>query len=72
MVSLVAQKSCTILHLKSYLQKNNISTNVHVVTRLDFQTSGLMIIAKDGHTHYLLTKDNIIENIRYIINMPSL
>ena len=50
-----------ISYVKSYLQKNNISTNVHVVTRLDFQTSGLMIIAKDGHTHYLLTKDNIIE-----------
>ncbi len=47
--------------MKSYLQKKNISTNIHVVTRLDYQTSGLMIIAKDGHTHYLLTKDNIIE-----------
>ncbi len=51
-----------ISYVKSYFQSKKIQSNIHVVTRLDFQTSGLMIIAKDGHTHYLLTKDNNLDN----------
>ena len=50
-----------ISYVKSYLHSKEIVTNIHVVTRLDYQTSGLMIIAKDGHTHYLLSRDNTIE-----------
>lgn len=50
-----------ISYVKSYLHSKGIVTNIHVVTRLDYQTSGLMIIAKDGHTHYLLSRDNTIE-----------
>jgi len=52
-----------ISYVKSYFQSKNFLTNIHVVTRLDFQTSGLMIIAKDGHTHYLLTRDNNLDVI---------
>ena len=50
-----------VSYVKAYFQSKNIQSNIHVVTRLDYQTSGLMIIAKDGYTHYLLTKENIID-----------
>lgn len=49
-----------VSYVKNYFIKQNINTNVHIVNRLDFQTSGLMTIAKDGYTHYLLTKEKII------------
>lgn len=46
-----------ISYVKKYLQDKNIYTNIHLVNRLDYQTSGLMIIAKDGFTHFRLTKE---------------
>lgn len=45
--------------VKHYFEENNINTNVHLVNRLDFQTSGLMIIAKDGVTHFAFSKVDI-------------
>ncbi len=50
-----------VSYVKSYFNKNSINSNVHVVTRLDFSTSGLMIIAKDGLTHFKLTNEKIIK-----------
>lgn len=47
--------------LKYYFQKNNINSNVHLVNRLDFSTTGLMIVAKDGITHFEFSKINIIK-----------
>ena len=45
--------------VKKHYIDNNINSNIHVVNRLDFSTSGLMVIAKDGLTHFNLSpKDN--------------
>ena len=45
--------------VKHYFEVNNINSNVHLVNRLDYQTSGLMIIAKDGITHFAFSKVDI-------------
>lgn len=47
--------------VKNYFIKNNINSNIHLVNRLDFSTSGLMIIAKDGITHFEFSKINIVK-----------
>lgn len=67
--------------IKHYFEVNNINSNVHLVNRLDFQTSGLMIIAKDGITHFAFSKIDIkklylceivghIEPVSGIIDLP--
>lgn len=40
-----------------HYQKNHIPYTVHVVTRLDRDTSGLLLIAKHQYSHSLLAKD---------------
>lgn len=40
-----------------YYQQQNISATVHLVNRLDKDTQGLMLIAKNRQAHYLLSKD---------------
>ncbi len=47
--------------IKSYFINKNIQSNIHLVNRLDFSTSGLMIIAKDGVTHFEFSKINILK-----------
>ena len=47
--------------LKQYFINKNINSNIHLVNRLDFSTSGLMIVAKDGITHFEFSKINIIK-----------
>lgn len=42
-----------ILH---YYDTNSISSTVHIVTRLDKDTSGLMLIAKNRFVHHLFSK----------------
>ncbi len=37
-----------------YYMQNDIASTVHVVTRLDRDTSGLLLIAKHRHVHHLL------------------
>lgn len=44
---------------KSYFKKNGISNNIHLVNRLDYPTSGLMIISKSSLFHYQMTKIKI-------------
>ncbi len=56
-----------ISYVKKYFKDNNINSNIHVVNRLDYQTSGLMTIAKDGYTHYLLTKEKVIKRKYYCL-----
>lgn len=46
--------------VKNYFDKIGLDSNVHVVNRLDYQTSGLMCIAKNGFTHHELTKEKVI------------
>lgn len=45
--------------VKKHFILNNENTNMHLVNRLDFQTSGLIIIAKSGIIHYELSKIDI-------------
>jgi len=56
-----------VSYVKKYFEDNNINSNVHVVNRLDYQTSGLMLISKNGFTHHELTKEKIIERKYYCI-----
>lgn len=42
--------------LLAYYQQNNIPFTVHIVTRLDRDTSGLMLIAKHRYSHSLLAR----------------
>ena len=53
--------------VKGYFEDNNISSNVHIVNRLDYATSGLMVIAKDGFTHHALTKEKVINRYYYAL-----
>lgn len=39
-----------------YFEQQNIASTVHIVTRLDRDTSGLMIIAKHRHIHHLMSE----------------
>ena len=55
--------------VKYYFIKNNINSNVHLVNRLDYSTSGLMIIAKDGITHFEFTKVDIVK--KYICEIQG-
>ncbi len=56
-----------VSYLKKYFEDNNIKSNIHVVNRLDYQTSGLMVIAKNGFTHHELTKEKVIKRKYYCI-----
>lgn len=47
--------------IKSYYLKNNLHNNIHIVTRLDYSTSGLVLVAKNPHIHNLLSKTEIIK-----------
>ncbi|WP_409294722.1 RluA family pseudouridine synthase [Peribacillus sp. SCS-26] len=41
--------------LAGYYKKHKIASTIHIVTRLDRDTSGLMLIAKHRHVHHLLS-----------------
>ena len=45
--------------VKNYFINQGITNNIHLVNRLDLATSGLMIIAKDGITHFEFSKIEI-------------
>lgn len=56
--------------LLGYYEKNNIPYTVHIVTRLDKETSGLMLIAKHRYCHSLLSlmqKEALIKRKYYAI-----
>lgn len=42
--------------IKGYFILNNINSNIHLVNRLDANTSGLLIVAKSGYVHYLFSQ----------------
>lgn len=45
--------------IRHYYLEKGIETNVHVVTRLDYATSGLVLVAKTGHMHHRLQETDI-------------
>ncbi len=44
--------------LLSHYDKRHLTSTVHIVTRLDRDTSGLMLIAKNRFVHHLLSKQH--------------
>lgn len=44
--------------LLHYYDEQNLASTVHIVTRLDRDTSGLMLIAKNRFVHHLLSKQH--------------
>jgi 23S rRNA pseudouridine1911/1915/1917 synthase len=50
--------------LAGYYVKQNLASTVHVVTRLDRDTSGLVLIAKHRHVHHLLSEQQKSGRIR--------
>ena len=47
--------------LKAYFINNNINSNIHLVNRLDYATSGIMIISKSNIGVYELSKTKILK-----------
>lgn len=43
-------------YLAAYLAKQPVPSNVHIVTRLDVGTSGLVCVAKNRHIHHLFSE----------------
>lgn len=59
-------------YVKEYYQRNNISADIHPVSRLDRNTSGLVIFAKDPYIQFLLSKQDVKKRYLAITeNIPS-
>ncbi|MCM3573125.1 MULTISPECIES: RluA family pseudouridine synthase [Mesobacillus] len=50
--------------LIGYYEKNEISATTHIVTRLDRDTSGLVLIAKHSHIHHLFSKQQRLGGVK--------
>ena len=50
--------------LLAYYAKNNIPYTIHIVTRLDRDTSGLMLVAKHRYSHSLLAESQLKGKLR--------
>lgn len=50
-------------HVKRYYEKNNIESGLHPVSRLDRNTSGLVIFAKQPRVQFLLSQQQVVKNI---------
>ena len=48
------QEDNLISSVKKYYLEKGIESNIHIVTRLDYSTSGIVLIAKNGYIHNLL------------------
>ncbi|MDD3382015.1 MAG: RluA family pseudouridine synthase [Bacilli bacterium] len=67
--------------IKYYFLENNITSNIHIVNRLDYSTTGLMIIAKCGFIHnalkqkqmtrkYIALVEGYLNDKKGIIDLP--
>ncbi|MBH0228805.1 RluA family pseudouridine synthase [Halobacillus yeomjeoni] len=60
--SIDKSQPCIANRILHHYDKQGISSTVHIVTRLDRNTSGLMVIAKHAYGHMLLTrKEKLID-----------
>ncbi|MET3698335.1 RluA family pseudouridine synthase [Bacillus oleivorans] len=50
--------------LLNYYQEKQIESAVHIVTRLDRDTSGLLLVAKHRYIHYLLTLQQKVKTLK--------
>lgn len=61
----VNHQSWTVANgLLAYYVKHKIPYTIHIVTRLDRDTSGLMLVAKHRYSHSLLAKSQLQGNIK--------
>lgn len=44
-----------------YYEQNNIPSTVHILTRLDRDTSGLLCLVKNRHIHHVMTSGHLLE-----------
>ncbi|MFJ7677364.1 RluA family pseudouridine synthase [Peribacillus sp. NPDC097198] len=50
--------------LAGYYKKRDIQATIHIVTRLDRDTSGLVLIAKHRHIHHLLSEQQKLGQVK--------
>lgn len=50
--------------LAGYYKKMNIQATIHIVTRLDRDTSGLVLVAKHRHIHHLLSEQQKLGQVK--------
>ncbi|KHE67065.1 hypothetical protein LD39_19485 [Halobacillus sp. BBL2006] len=58
-------KTSVANRLLHYYDEKGITSTVHIVTRLDRDTSGLMVVAKHAYSHMMMTKKMKLVNRRY-------
>lgn len=46
-----------------YYKVNNIASTVHILTRLDRDTSGLLCLVKNRHIHHVMTSNHLLEKL---------
>lgn len=51
-------------YVLGYFTEKGIASTIHIVTRLDRDTSGLMCIAKHRHIHYLMSEMQKVKQIK--------
>ena len=62
------QEDNLISRLKAFFIDNQISSNIHIVNRLDYATSGLVLVAKSGYIHHQLTnKDQVRKKYQALV-----
>lgn len=54
------QEDNLISRIKALFVNKAITSNIHIVNRLDYSTSGLVLVAKNGFIHHQLTSKNSI------------
>lgn len=54
--SYLHQKDSVASRIVHYFQQQNLASTVHIVNRLDRDTSGLMCVAKHSYIHYLMSE----------------
>lgn len=54
--------------IKNYYLQKNITTNIHLVNRLDYSTTGIVVVAKIGFLHYEMSKIEIIKEYLCIVH----
>lgn len=46
-----------------YYVQNNIASTIHILTRLDRDTSGLLCLVKNRHIHHVMTSNHLLEKL---------
>lgn len=55
-------------YIKYYFDSNNIDSTVHLVNRLDYETSGLVLVAKSSYVHNLFKKVKITKKYYAVVS----